>query len=59
MTEICACGSTRKGDSDVIGASASWTHGSPGTAPPGPRAEGDAKSVVTSVPCPRRVLKTW
>ena len=59
MTTICACGARRKGFSGATGRSASGTQGLAESAPPGPNAEGGAKSVVTSAPCPFFVSKMW
>ena len=49
----------RNGASLVIGGSAAGTQPADGSAPPGPKAPGAAKSVVTSEPWPFRVLKMW
>ena len=59
MTTICACGAWRKGFSGATGRSASGTHGFEASAPPGPKADGGANSVVTSAPWPLLVSKMW
>ena len=59
MVVSCAWGAIRNGASSVIARGASARHGCVGSAPPGPFDDGSPKSVVTSPPCPFRVLKMW